>query len=228
MDERKQTILDTIIREHIKTGAPVGSGVLVEKYKMNVSPATVRNDMAALEEEGFICQPHTSAGRVPTEKAYRNYLENSRAKLGKSDQEKIDQVLIKSDELSLKEAAKTLSKLSGNAVFWAFHRHNVYYTGISNLFQQPEFSQMQIIYDISAVIDRIDEIVDRIFDRAPAGVSTLLGQENPFGNVFGTVLIRYHMGDNDGICGIIGPMRMDYPRFRELLGYVSKKLRNTV
>ena len=86
MDKRKELILNTIIKEHIKTGAPVGSGVLVENYKLNVSPATVRNEMMALEEEGYIMQPHTSAGRIPTEKAYRLYLENiNEIKLNKKE-----------------------------------------------------------------------------------------------------------------------------------------------
>ncbi|MBU4256930.1 DeoR family transcriptional regulator [Patescibacteria group bacterium] len=74
MEKRKQLILYTIIKEHIKTGAPVGSGVLVDKYKLDISPATVRNEMAELENEGLITQPHTSAGRVPTEKAYSLFI----------------------------------------------------------------------------------------------------------------------------------------------------------
>ena len=66
MDARKTLILNTIIKEHIKTGAPVGSEVLVGKYKLDISSATVRNEMAELEQAGYIAQPHTSAGRIPT------------------------------------------------------------------------------------------------------------------------------------------------------------------
>jgi len=80
MNGRKLIILNTIIKEHIKTGAPVGSGVLVDKYRLDISPATVRNEMAELEEEDFIIQPHTSAGRVPTEKAYNLYLSSLKEK----------------------------------------------------------------------------------------------------------------------------------------------------
>lgn len=76
MTDRTKLILNTIIKEHIKTGAPVGSSVLVEKYQLDVSPATVRNEMAELESEGYIAQPYTSAGRVPTEQAFNLYIEN--------------------------------------------------------------------------------------------------------------------------------------------------------
>ena len=69
MEKRREKILYTIVKEHIATGSPVGSEILVSKYKLGVSSATVRNEMAELEDNGFIIQPHTSAGRIPTEKA---------------------------------------------------------------------------------------------------------------------------------------------------------------
>ena len=80
LDKRKKEILDIIIKEHIKTASPVGSNIVVEKYKLDLSPATVRNEMAALEKMDLIVQPYTSAGRVPTELAYRLFLENIKNK----------------------------------------------------------------------------------------------------------------------------------------------------
>ena len=140
--ERKNDILNIIIREHIKTGAPVGSSVLVDKYKLNISPATVRNKMAELEEQGLIIQPHTSAGRIPTEKAYNLHIKNLSNKEPKQYELKIfEQILKNKNEQSFKQAAKEMSQISNNAVFWAFHKHNLYSTGISNLLSQPEFAQ---------------------------------------------------------------------------------------
>ncbi|MDO8260212.1 MAG: hypothetical protein Q7T50_01790, partial [Candidatus Magasanikbacteria bacterium] len=134
--------MNTIIREHIATGAPVGSSALVDKYKLNISPATVRNEMAELEEEGFIAQPHTSAGRIPTERAYRLYLEKiGEGKIDKMSAQAIELILQEKTEMSFREVAKALSQLTSNTVFWAFHRHNLYYTGISSMFQQPEFRE---------------------------------------------------------------------------------------
>ncbi len=225
MDKRKDIILNTIIKEHIKTGAPVGSSCLVDKYKLNISPATARNEMAALESEGFIIQPHTSAGRVPTEKAYRLYLANvGDKKLNKNETNDLDEILKSKNEVSFKETAKKIADISGNTVFWAFHRHNLYYTGISNLFQQPEFGEISLIYNMSAVIDRFDEIVDQVFPRVNEGVQVLLGSDNPFGNFCSTVLTKYTFNDNIGMFGILGPMRMDYDKNIALVKFVDNKI----
>jgi heat-inducible transcriptional repressor len=75
LDERKLDVLRAIIEDYVSTQEPVGSKSLVERHPLGVSPATVRNDMAVLEEEGFITQPHTSAGRIPTDKGYRLFVD---------------------------------------------------------------------------------------------------------------------------------------------------------
>jgi len=74
-DERRFEVLRAIVADYVSTQEPVGSKVLVERYNLGVSSATVRNDMAALEDEGYIAQPHTSAGRVPTDKGYRLFVD---------------------------------------------------------------------------------------------------------------------------------------------------------
>src|SRR4051794_12358437 len=74
-DDRKLAVLRAIVEDYVSTQEPVGSKALVERHSLGVSPATVRNDMAALEEEGFITQPHTSAGRIPTDKGYRLFVD---------------------------------------------------------------------------------------------------------------------------------------------------------
>ena len=75
VEERKLAVLRAIVEDYVSTEEPVGSRALVERHQLGVSPATVRNDMAALEEEGFITQPHTSAGRIPTDKGYRLFVD---------------------------------------------------------------------------------------------------------------------------------------------------------
>ncbi len=75
LDERKLSVLRAIVEDYVDTREPVGSKALVDRHRLGVSPATVRNDMAALEEEGFIAQPHTSAGRIPTDKGYRLFVD---------------------------------------------------------------------------------------------------------------------------------------------------------
>ena len=76
MDERKKQILHALIRDYVDVGEPVGSRTIAKKYGLGVSPATIRNEMSDLEEMGFIIQPHASAGRVPSDKGYRYYVDN--------------------------------------------------------------------------------------------------------------------------------------------------------
>jgi heat-inducible transcriptional repressor len=227
MDPRKELILDTIIQEHLKTGQPVGSLGLVEKYQLNVSPATVRNDMAFLEEEGYIAQPHTSAGRIPTPKAYRHYLSGLKAKkASKTDIEGIDETLAQKEEKNYKDMAKKVSQLLGTAVFWAPHKNNLFYTGISNLIQQPEFSQINLIYDISTIIDRIDEILDEEYNKFNHGVNILIGEENPFSPHCSAIILKYQHKEHDGIFGLLGPIRMDYSRNIGIVQFLETKLKN--
>ncbi len=225
--ERKNYILQAIIQEHIKTGAPVSSGVIVEKYGLGVSSATVRNDMAELEAEGYIAQPHTSAGRVPTEKAYQQYVQKIKpAPLTAAEKKAFQQLLKKggNDFYYLKQAAKELARRTRQAIFWAFHKHNIYYTGISNLWQQPEFSRLPAVYNISTIIDRVDEIIEFIYDELSMGTSILLGANNPFGGFCGTILSKYKHNNTTGLIGILGPMRMNYEKNLGLVIFISQRL----
>ncbi len=171
MDERKELILNIIINDYIACGQPVASSAMVDKHALPFSPATVRNEMAELEEEGWIMQPYTSAGRIPTEKAFSRHIAAlERKELSKREAAILDEPSEQASDSDArgKHSAKKLASLSNLAVVWAFHKNHVYYTGISNLLQQPEFTQPHLVYDISAIIDRIDEIVEL----EPAGFYT--------------------------------------------------------
>lgn len=225
MEERKLLILNTIIKEYIKNGTPVASRVLVDKYKLNISPATVRNEMAWLEQKGYIVQPYTSAGRIPTEDAYRLYIEKEcNEKIKNKIAQLIDEKIIDFTENSLKETAKIISQITDATFFWAFHKNSLYYTGISNLFHQPEFSQIDIVQDVSVVIDRMEDIIDDIFDKQERGVRILLGEENPFGVFCSTIFLKYKMKNINGMCGILGPMRMDYKNNISIMKYLESIL----
>jgi len=227
MELIKKIILNAIVEEHIKTSMPVGSGILVDKYKLDISPATARQRMAELEEENFIFQPHTSAGRIPTEKAYKllaaniknaenqNFFKNSSI---------LKKTLKTKDEQSFKKTAKEMAQISNLAVFWAFHQRNLYYTGISNLLRQKEFSELSRVYDISVIIDEIDEIIDNIFNKINIGTHIFIGSKNPFGNFCSTIIAKYKRNDRSGMFGIIGPMRMDYQQNIALIKFIYKKI----
>ncbi|MFA6194703.1 MAG: hypothetical protein WC719_03095 [Patescibacteria group bacterium] len=227
ISDRKKFLLETIIKEYVKTATPVSSGGLVEKYKLDVSPATVRNEMMELEEEGYIYQPHTSAGRVPTESAYELFIadvkELKKKKGLRETEEKILEQVFKRDEAAYKATAKAIAELSSAAVFWAFHKNDLYYTGLSNLFSQPEFRQVGAVCDVSGIIDRLEEIIDEVFEDLEEGEQVLVGSKNPFGNFLSTVIIKYKHNNQSGVLGILGPMRMDYERNLALVEFIKRK-----
>lgn len=224
MNERQELILNIIIREYIETALPISSSLLVEKYKLDISSATVRNEMAELEASGYIMQPHTSSGRIPTEQAYLWFVERLAPKkisLGLAAKISLDEGL---DELALKNLAKNLAELSGLAVFCAFHRHNLYYTGVSNLLSQPEFTQSKLVYDMSVIIDRLDEIINDSFEQFDYGAKISLGQDCLFGSFTASVVTKYKLGANVGVIGIIGPLRQDYEKNWQLINYLYEKI----
>ncbi|MDD2354160.1 MAG: hypothetical protein PHH52_01660 [Patescibacteria group bacterium] len=227
ISERKQFILNTIVNEYLKTAQPVSSGYLVKKYNLDISPATVRNEMMELEDDGFIYQPHTSSGRIPTELAYRLVLEDIKSKKREKSLKETEIKLLDNafngEEDSFRQTAKLIAELADSAVFWAFHKNDLYYTGLSNLFSQPEFKQTTAVYDVSSIIDRLEEIIDEIFEDLAEGEQILIGEDNPFGNFLSTALVKYKHNNSHGILGILGPMRMNYERNLALVEYIKKK-----
>lgn len=227
ISSRQEYILITLIKEYIKTAQPISSGFLVEKYKLDISPATARNEMAELEDRGYIYQPHTSAGRVPTSKAYdyyvKNYVINQEVK--KSSFGSLNEVFSQSEE-GFKKTAKSMAEISKNAVFWAFHKNDLYYTGISNLFLQPEFRSSEIVFDVSIIIDRMEEIIAEIFDDLSFGENIFIGENNPFGSFLSTTLLKYNNKKQSSIVGILGPLRSDYEKNLGLIRFLKNKLEN--
>lgn len=228
MTERQKELLGLIIREHIKTAKPIGSAALVESAGLELSSATLRNEMATLESEGFIHQPHSSAGRVPTQKGYQYYIEHFLRKksLTATDQERFSDILRSGldGDVLLKACAKEVVEKSHETVIVAFDRNNVFYTGISNLFSKPEFAQPETVTNISRVIDHLDERVGKVFDQV-RNVEILIADQNPFWRDCAAVVGRYRMKDDrEGLFFILGPLRMDYERNIALVEYVKNEL----
>lgn len=211
METRKQQLLKLIIENYIKTAVPVGSNFIVEKAGLDVSAPTVRNEMRELEEEGFLTHPHTSAGRIPTELGYQFYVENlmEASELKNGMRKEIAQVCkLSSDQaVRVKQAAKKASELTNNAVIVAFTRDNIYYTGISYLFSQPEFRDFGNLTSVSSIFDHCEERIDALFETIGNEIAILIGQKNPFGKSCGLIASRFN---NQGLLALVGPMRMDY------------------
>lgn len=213
LDARRQHLLALIVDEYSKTATPVSSGTLAEKYNLEISPATIRNVMASLEEEGYIYQPHTSAGRIPTEKGYCSYLATAEShKLTAAEKRSLAQAYANTSdsESAIKEGAKQLAHLSQEAVFVSLGSAHTYYTGLSNLFAKPEFRNHALVCSVSGLLDQLDSIIERIAPSTPSEPTVTLGSRCAFGQNCATILYRYTYGDYEGMVGILGPVRMNY------------------
>ncbi len=232
LTERQNKLLETIVRQYIQTAQPVGSEWLAENFKLDkkqISPATIRNEMSVLLEKGFLSQPHTSAGRIPTEKAYHYYIKNFLNKSGveQNKTKKIDQIKHKKGEQMAKELGQTMAELTGELTMVAFDKNNFYYTGFSRLFSQPEFLQSsEEIYGLGQIVDRLDQVIADIFDDIKGEPEILVGRDNPFGDFCSTILTRLEIPESkqNVVFGLLGPLRMDYEQNLSLINYVRKIL----
>ena len=123
LDERKVKILDAVIRNYLATGEPVGSRTISKYTDLNLSSATIRNEMADLEELGYIVQPHTSAGRIPSDKGYRFYVDHLMQEKDREVKEMKDFVIEKTQKMD--EVLKKVAKMLANNTNYAARQRNV-------------------------------------------------------------------------------------------------------
>lgn len=225
MEDRLRQLMTLVVEDVIATGEPVGSQHLVETYELDVSPATIRNWFVELENEGFITQPHTSSGRVPTEKGYRFYVEQlmQPRQLSKREMQDLDRSLsaAQDGQRRTKSLAKAAAEISGAAVVVGLDEADTFYTGLSQLFAQPEFRNWQRMVSLGQILDRLDEVLQLVRKRTFDAPTILIGKECPFGNACSSLL----MTATDGtLFGILGPQRMDYRRCLALLTDIKQRL----
>lgn len=221
MDKRMEQLFKQIVKIYLTTAEPVGSLFLADKFG-DVSSATIRNEMMALEQDGYIYQPHTSAGRVPTEKGYKFFVENfvDADKRDKITDKKMAAAVkdFKGDE-KIKAAGRVAADLSQEAIIVAFNPNQLYFTGLSYLFAKPEFSEQVTITSVSQILDHCEEMMPRVLELIGNGKKVIIGSDNPFGKMCS--FIAAPIRDN-GLFGILGPMRMDYEKNLGLVNFVKE------
>lgn len=227
MNERQKNLLKNIIQTYIKTAEPVSSKFIAESGIFDLSPATIRNEMSELESQGYIYHPHTSAGRVPSEKGYQFYIENflEQPKISKKEQEALNFARSKFEEFEpglVKAMAKSIVEFSNTAVFVAFSDRDYYYTGLSNLFSQPEFSEHHLVYSLTKVVEHLDQVIEKIFQTCDQEIKIAIGTQNPFAKDCSSIMTKYQNGSSQGIFGILGPLRMDYQNNFSLVKYTQE------
>lgn len=235
MNTRQRKVLAAIVELYTETALPVGSQALLAHHGFDVSSATLRNDMVHLEEEGFLYQPHISAGRIPTDKGYRFYVEEMMGdqELSKEDQRRLQTELLmmkaKQTRLS-RTTAKLLSTLSGNlAVMGDASKDEFYDFGIKELIEAPEFRELDELCRLVETLDSLDEKFDVLLaNMKDDDVQIFIGEENPLAQISkncSMLVAPYRNQEGErGVLAIIGPKRMKYAKNKSLLEYVKKIL----
>ena len=234
MNERQEKILATVIEEYTATAIPVGSQILVGKYKFKVSPATIRNDMTSLEEEGYLYQPHISAGRIPTDKGYRYFVEEMMKdkELSKQQQQEMQREFLKlkaQNTRLTRTTAKLLSHVSGNfAISGLIDNDEFSDFGMRELMEEPEFKELDEMCRLVEMLDYVDEKFDQLVDGIKEGETRIyIGKENPIEGASNCSMIvsPYKLSSGEkGILALIGPKRMEYAKNKSMIEYVKKLL----
>ena len=234
MNTRQKKILSVVIEEYTNTAIPVGSDVLVKKYNLKVSSATIRNDMNELEDEGLLYQPHVSSGRIPTDEGYRYFIEEimKDKDLSREEQQKLQRELLKlkaQNKRLTKTTAKLLSILSGNlAVSGIPNKDEFAEFGMRDLLDQPEFKKLDEVCRLAEILDSIDVNVDKLTKGLKIGETKIfIGKENPVLQMpdCAMMVLPYKLKSGErGVLALIGPKRMKYAKNKSLLNYMKKIL----
>src|SRR4030042_1003375 len=186
LTERQKNILSVVVKEYTETAVPVGSKHITKKYDFELSSATIRAEMNELEDAGYLFQPHTSAGRIPTDAGYRYFVEKIMPdkELSKSEQKKLQAELLKLKAKNTRlprTAAKLLSGLSGMlAISGVIGKNEFYDFGMRELLDEPEFREMDDLCRLAETLDFIDERVEQLAGRLKDNeVKIFTGKENP-------------------------------------------------
>ncbi|MFZ3010140.1 MAG: transcriptional regulator [Candidatus Microsaccharimonas sp.] len=233
MTDRQREILAAIIEQHAEIAAPVGSVMLAKLF--GVSSATIRSEMARLEEMGMIEQPHTSAGRVPTDAGYRFYVNS----LNEAHANEVQPLLPDRSARAIEARVNTHGNRADRAIRSAVDSlvdltqnlgiatigDELYLSGIGNLFSQPEFLQGNHAQAVAQLIDNLEPWLREAAPNEPLNV--YIGSENPIGRTSGATLIisrfRSPYSDNSYI-GVLGPTRQSYAKVMRLVRHAGAML----
>lgn len=232
MTERQIKLLGIIIEQYAEVAAPVGSVTLAKLF--GVSSATIRSEMARLEELGYIKQPHTSAGRIPTDKGYRFYVNTVNQLREDAAPQPPDRTTRAIDarvatqgahvDRAIRSAVDSLVDLTHNLGI-ATIGDQLYMSGMGNLFSQPEFASTANVQQIARLLDNLGPWLRETAPNEPLNV--YIGAENPIGKSSEASLIisrfRSPYSDNSYI-GVLGPTRQDYARVMRLVRHTGAML----
>lgn len=227
LEERQKSILHAVIEEYIRTARPVASKELARDFAWGLSPATIRNELTELDEQGFIEQPHTSAGRVPTDKGYRYFVDHllTDAALA-ADEERLlrSTFAIRHADAFINEFTRRISRVAGAFAVAGLADESAFYaSGFSTIMEEPEFADPEQVRDFAHVADFLDVEIRRVLPRAGATGQMWIGTENPWRDArqYAMTLLPWeHPAGFRGFVSIVSPRRANYPKHKAIINLI--------
>lgn len=227
---RQNLILEKIVKNYIESAQPVSSEFLENKYNFGVCPATIRIEMQKLTDNGYLFQPHTSAGRIPTDKGYRYFVDSLKIEdfeIGDWFENDLADMMKFAHSLTRKMAA-----LSQSLVWTYLGKENLFWKeGWEELLQEPEFGEKNIIANFANLLENFEKQITK--DSPPqisgAEVTVYIGKENPFSKEkdFTIISSQCSLPNNEElILALFGPKRMAYDKNISLINSLIKTLEN--
>lgn len=236
LSDRKKRILKSVISDYVETAEPIGSFTIKRQHLHDISSATIRNEMKELESLGLITHPHTSAGRIPTDKGYRYYVDNLMKKRQVSKKESYSikagiKKIGRGMEEILRGTLRAVSSILDYAsiiVTFGRQKPRVYSAGVSHILKQPEFQDIKHARHLLEAIEK-EEPLAKMFEEfvTEKEIVIKIGHENRYKIMqdCSVVIAQYSIkGYEPGAFGIIGPTRMSYNRVQCLLDFVKNEL----
>ena len=239
---RQGILITVIIGRWTKSAEPVSSKWLEDQGFFDLKSATIRAEMNNLEEKGYLSHFHTSGGRIPTDKAYRYYvdnlIENENLDPKPELKNKIKSALksnIRDPRLINRAVAHVLSELSDNLIITGIAEEDDFFkVGLSSLFELPDFREFDKMFRLTSFFDEFESIfsgIEREFFGVPSydsqDVIIFIGKENPIKDIRDETVMFTKYDLPDGLTGnitLVGPTRMDYQRNIGLIKYVTNEL----
>ena len=239
MTPRQVKLLHAIIDDFINSATAVGSLSLTHRYNLGVSPATIRNEMSDLVDQGYLEKPHSSSGRIPTNMAYRYFiheilheLDDLEHTLTANIYEELFQHRFDFDDLIYQALSHLSSQTKNTALVLLENR--IYYSGLSYLANNPEFSESKSMGLLLSILEN-KQLLNKVFQRAKStnNVKIIIGEDSGIEGLKDVAFVFSEInlhGDKKGFLAICGPTRLNYPRavsythlFLTMKNYIKKQ-----
>jgi transcriptional regulator of heat shock response len=237
MTPRQVKLLHAIIDDFINNATAVGSLSLTHRYNLGVSPATIRNEMSDLVEQGYLEKPHSSSGRIPTNMAYRYFireildeLDDLEHTLTANIYEELFQHRFDFDDL-IYQALDHLSTQTKNTAI-VLLENRIYYSGLSYLVDNPEFSDSRSLSLLLTILEN-KPLLNKIFNRAKSknSVKIMIGEDSGIDGLDDIAFvfsdINLH-GNKRGYLAVLGPTRLNYPKVIPIVDFFSHSLNQVI